>query len=161
MLDPKTATLEEAKIWLRERFGDGAQCPCCNQLVKRYKRKLNSFMALSLIKFYHYSVARPEVEWLHIKDLVEIAAGGGEFPRLRYWGLIEEQPGERPDGGKHRGFWRITENGKSFVRGTLEVPKYIYLYNQEIVSSQGDDPGKTTVREALGSKFNYSELMAR
>ena len=36
---PET-TLEEAKQFLRDRFENGAECPCCKQYVKLYKRKL-------------------------------------------------------------------------------------------------------------------------
>jgi hypothetical protein len=38
-------TITEAKDFLNENYKDGCICPCCNQTVKLYKRKLNSGMA--------------------------------------------------------------------------------------------------------------------
>jgi hypothetical protein len=157
---PTGSTLEEAKEWLLAQFEDGGICPCCEQVVKLYKRKLNSFMAYSLILFHGLSAKYPPNYWVHIKESAEIAAGGGEFPRLRHWGLIEERPGERADGGKHRGYWRITTTGHSFIQGAVSVPRHIYMYNQQVIVRANADQSRTTIQEALGNKFNYNELMA-
>ena len=46
---PEDATLEQAKEWLRVRFNEGAECPCCLQHVKLYRRPITSSMAYVLI----------------------------------------------------------------------------------------------------------------
>jgi hypothetical protein len=157
--DPNTATLVEAKQWLRARFEEGEHCPCCNQHVKLYKRKLNSFMALSLIRMYRYFEENPTVPWVHIKDLsLKVAAGGGELAKLKFWNVIIDKEGLRDDGSDRVGFYRITELGRQFVQGGCKVPKYQYLYNQKIVRSP--DGPNISIQDALGDKFNYDQLMA-
>ena len=43
-----------------------------------------------------------------------------------------------------------------FAQNEIEVPKYAYLYNSECKAVSPETVG---VREALGLKFNYEELM--
>ena len=161
MLDPETATLQEAKEWLRKRFSDGANCPCCNQFVKRYKRKLNSSMAHALVLIYKFFEHNKD-RWLHVPSYLSTvsssaAARGGDWSKLRYWGLILPQKGTREDGSERVGNYRITELGKQFITGQAQVRKHVYLYNQEALPY--DDGEKTSIREALGTKFNYADLM--
>jgi hypothetical protein len=40
--------------------------------------------------------------------------------------------------------------------GKVAVPKYVYLYNQLLLRLSEE---MTTIREALGEKFKYDELM--
>lgn len=152
------ASLEEAKQWLRDRFDEGASCPCCNQFVKLYRRKLNSFMAYALILIDRYFRQSNANEWLHVPSyLIEQNAPDRECAKLRYWGLIEECTGGRPDGSPHAGFYKITELGKSFVRRDVRVARYIFLYNKHPVKREEWET--IDIYEALGEKFSYEELM--
>lgn len=151
-MDPKTTTLEKAKQWLRAHFVDGTDCPCCGQFVKQYQRKLDSFMAYALILIYKHFAKEGADEWLHVPSyLVETGAGpqagGGASAKLRYWGLIEDKPATRPDGGKHTGFYRITEKGRLFVENKAKVRKYIYLFNQKPVRVDQPDLTEITILE--------------
>jgi hypothetical protein len=163
MAEADTRTLEEAKRWLRERFSEGADCPCCNQFVKLYKRKLNGSMSLALIYIYKYFESNPAEQWLHVPSyLSRIISGatvrGGDWSKLRYWGLIEDQKGTRDDGSERVGNYRITEEGKKFVQGLTRVPRHVFLYNQEPVKRRDEET--TSIQESLGEDFNYNELMA-
>jgi hypothetical protein len=161
--DPKITTLEESKQWLRERFADGARCPCCDQFVKLYKRKLNSSMAHALILIYKFFENNQD-EWLHVPSyLSQISSSatvrGGDWSKLRYWGLIEPQKAVRDDGSERVGNYRITGRGKQFVLAQIRVPKHVFLYNQKPISRE--DTETVSIREALGEKFNYAELMGQ
>ena len=163
-MDPKTATIKEAKQWLRERFTDGASCPCCNQFVKRYKRKLNSSMAHALILIYKY-FDNHDMNWLHVPSyLSQISSSatvrGGDWSKLRYWGMIEAESAVRSDGSERVGNYRITNLGKRFVRREVRVLKFVFLYNGDVVAGDGDDT-RIYIDEALGEKFNYNELMGK
>lgn len=150
-------TLAEARKYVESLSKKGVECPCCEQYVKVYKRKLNSFMAFSLTRLYKFSKTNPG-EWVHIKTLsMTVAAGGGEMAKLRYWGLLEENKTPK-EGQKFSGLFRITEEGQWFVEGETSVPKYIFLYNQRFLGF--DESAKVTIKQALGSRFNYQELMA-
>lgn len=73
-----------------------------------------------------------------------------------HWGLIEEEPIVRPDGGR-AGWWRITPFGQQFVLGNSTVPKYARLYDGRCLGLEGVP---VTIRDCLGTKFNYADLMA-
>jgi len=165
--DDDVQTLEDAKRWLRARWEEGADCPCCGQFVKLYKRKLNGSMAYALILIYRYF--EPNYHgWLHVPSYLneapipaEVSAAiRGDWAKLRFWDLLIEDTRTRDDGSRRAGFWRITEHGRLFVRGLVRVPKYVYLYNKKVVQRRSPDGTSINIKEALGDKFNYSELMA-
>lgn len=169
--DIENATLEQAKAWLRARFNDGADCPCCHQHVKLYKRPLNAAMAYVLFLVYRWHTGKtagglPNPEWLHVPGHIakevagnprRAAAVRGDWAKLTHWGLLEAQASKRDDGSKRTGYYRITERGIAFVRGMCTVQSYIYIYNETML----DRPimERTSFRECLGLKFNYDDLM--
>ena len=145
-------TLEEAREWLREHVKDGAECPCCTQFAKVYRRKIYSRMARLLILAWREA----ETHWFYLPTTLK--DNSGDFAKLRYWGLVEEQDGEREDGSKHVGWWRITEKGEAYVKGELAVPKYARIYNGRCLGLVVDETAD--IRDALGKHFSYSDLMA-
>lgn len=145
-------TLSEAREWLRKQVDDGAKCPCCTQFSKVYRRKINAGMASGLITMYRtYGLA-----WGHVPSTADLSRLGGELARLRMWGLVEESPEPRDDGGR-AGWWRVTAAGERFVRGQERVPKYARVYDGRCLGLDGD---LVSVRDALGTRFDYDELMA-
>lgn len=154
-------TLEEARkmIAAQRTQPGGVDCPCCGQLVKIYKRKLNSTMARALVLIYQYFEIPPSYreEWFHGPSHSVWSTSGGDAAKLRHWGLIEGRPGERPDGSTHTGFFRITDKGRDFVLGMVRVPQHVLLFNQ---NRFGFSFETTNIYEALGDKFNYNELMS-
>lgn len=145
-------TIKQAKDYLRANWAKGVVCPCCTQFVKLYKRKLNSGMAITLIRIYRYSMG-----WVPVKDFLRLNKwhNGHDWTLLRFWGLMEEkqhEPGENSSGQ-----WKITAKGINFVLNQTTVPKRLLMYNQ---SGYGFEGGETSITEALGNKFNYQELMA-
>lgn len=146
-----SVSLGEARGWLRERVDRGEHCPLCGQHSKVYKRKLNSGMARSLILMHK----RGGSGWIHIPT--ELPARSREEGKLRYWGLIEESPVEREDGGR-AGWWRVTSTGTRFVLGRSTVPKYARIYDDRLLRLDGEP---IDIWDALGDKFDYDELMAQ
>lgn len=51
------------------------------------------------------------------------------FQKLRYHGLIHHV---RKNGQIVRGRWLITRNGWAFLRGEIQLPKYVFVANNEI-----------------------------
>lgn len=142
-------TLLAAQEELRKLVWDGQKCPCCTQLAKVYKRKLNSGMARSLIVMYRAA----RLDWQHVPTTV--GRKSAEEGKLAHWGLVEEEKERRSDGGR-AGFWRVTLTGEQFVLGHHAVPKYAHIYDGRCLKLS---EGPVTIRAALGSKFNYDELM--
>lgn len=145
--------LRMAQDKLRELVDEGHECPCCTQFAKVYQRKIHASMAAGLVKLYRRSAEQFTfwgiAEFLAHRELAD-------FAKLAYWGLVEEEAVSREDGGR-AGCWRVTDKGQRFVLGHQTVPKYARIYNGRCLGWRGDP---VTIRDALGDKFNYDELMS-
>jgi hypothetical protein len=160
--DPNTITLADASAWVKANMKRGAICPCCDQLARRYQRKLSSSMAAALILIRQ--AFRSQTDWLHVPEyLTQVAergaiVRGGDWAKLIHWRLLEAKQDEvRKDGSRRVGFYRITQHGVDFVERRVTVPKYAYIYAQHLI---GLSDKTTTIDEALRDRFNYSQLMA-
>jgi len=150
-------TLGEARSLLRTLVDEGERCPCCTQLAKVYKRKIHSTMARELIHFWR----RAGIDWFDLPVLAGEISGKrraytGDSAKLRYWGLLQENDTRREDGGR-AGWWRVTDKGAAFVRDALLVPKYARIYDGRCLGLDGDP---VSIRDSLGDKFRYDDLMA-
>lgn len=151
-------TLEEARKSLREGWEDGLPCPCCTQFVKLYPNNLTGSRVVGLIQLVRMWEQNPEP--VHVKELklhgdVDVRVVGGTFALMRHWGLIETE--ENTDPAKRAsGRWRPTQDGIDFVNGKITQPKTAYIFNNHAWRF-GEE--RVNIREALGIKFNYEELM--
>lgn len=146
-----SATLAQARTWLLGRADEGADCPLCHQRVQVYRRKITTGMARALIDMYRAGGKG----WVHMPTV--LTGQRADEAKLAYWQLIEEEKVRRPDGGR-AGYWRVTDLGELFLRGKCTLPKYARVYNGKPLSLDPTD--QVTIQDALGTKFNYSELMA-
>lgn len=149
---PENTPLNEVIAWLEERLDQGTECPACGQHVQRYRRKLDSGMARVLIQMYQRQKA-PD-RWVHIPSL---GTPGGDPIKNRHWGLIEKRDEVRDDGSPRAGWWRLTDLGIRFVEGQVRIAKYAYLYSG--ICTGLDDSEMISITDALGTRFNYDELM--
>lgn len=118
---------------------------------------MSSGTARVMIKMYLHGEGR---DWLYLTPLMNELKNhhqiGGYGTLAHWWGLMEHQPGDRDDGSWRNGHWRLTDSGREFVVGNLSVPKYVRLYNGKRLGLVGPS---WSIRDALGKKFNYNELM--
>lgn len=149
---PDFETLEEAKQYLRDNWEAGVDCPCCKRFVKRYKVKLNSAMSIFLVNLYKHSLTSSEPS--HISNLVGNKVSMS-YGWLRYWGLAENVKNTDP-AKKGSGYWTITEEGKQFASGKTKVPSHAYFYDGKCYGHTGE---LVDIKDTLGTKFNYEELM--
>lgn len=147
-------SLREAREKLLVDRWEGVSCPCCGQMAKVYRRKINSSMARGLIAAYRENGLT--FGWLQDVRRMQGETDNREESKLRYWGLMEEEPERRPDGGRS-GWWRVTSEGEAFVRGQIRVPKYAFLYDGFCLRL--DHGEMVTISDALGTPFNYDDLM--
>lgn len=133
----------------------GYICPCCGLFVKRYKRPFNCNMALLLIYLYKSG----ERGWVHVeKFLLERKLPRcGDFPKLCLWKFLEKKHEDRDDGSSRNGYYRLTGQALMFVEGKSTAREYAYIFNNKFEGFAG---GEITIREALGKRFNYEELMS-
>ena len=143
--------MSEAKEYLKDNWYTGVDCPCCGQFVKRYKRKLTTSMAVGLISLFNQSSGMGEE--VHIKKIKGV--NGGEFAQLKRWGLVSDSF-NNDTSKRTSGMWTITDKGKQFVLGFIRVPMYCETYNGKTLSFSNES---TDIRQALGNRFNYKEMM--
>jgi hypothetical protein len=146
---------------LKKSLDRGTTCPCCKQFAKRYSRKFNSIMACWLIAFYRAHLAWPENDYLHVDDVSRflhsnVSIRSGDYAKARFWGLLEPS-GERSEGKKTSGLWRLTDEGRKFVRGSTTIQRRAIVFNN---AGQGFEGKEINIGEALGDRFDYEELMA-
>lgn len=106
-------------------------------------------MARALIIMYQ----RNGTEWFHLPSAIGY---GGDAAKLRYWGLIEESGGIREDGGR-AGYWRVTGDGEWWALGRTKLAKYALVYNGRLLGFDAEE--QVVIADALGTKFDYNELM--
>lgn len=142
--------IADARRILNERAKDGMTCPCCNQLVKIYKRKLNANMVRFLIDLVlEHHTARSWVSYLACRFL------GRDYNYLQLFGLAKTRKNTDKT-KKSSGMWKPTEDGINFVAGRNTAPEYVKVYNNRVIRTSKK---RVTVREALQNKFNYDDLM--
>ncbi len=110
-------------------------------------------MARDLIAIWR----RHHREWCYLPSVRQASGSRSnrEESKLRYWNLIEEDLLRREDGGR-AGWWRVTERGEAWLLERASIPKYARIYDGRCLGLAG---GPVTIRDALGVKFHYRELM--
>ncbi len=115
-------------------------------------------MARVLVRMVEVHACAPGELWIHIHV---IFGGFGQkhrdWPLLKLWGLVEPRT-KRSGTENARGFWCVTELGRAFVEGRTRVPAYVFVFDGEKTGSSDE---VVTICEALGTKFDYRELMRR
>lgn len=143
-------TIQAGKDWLMANIRKGTKCPLCGQHAQLYRRKVNTGMAVSLIRMYRIN----KTGWVHVPT--SVGAKSREEGKLAYWRLVEEQPNKGLHGGR-AGYWRVTEFGERFLLAQEAIPTYALVYNGRVMGHEGP---MVTIRDALGTGFNYDDLMA-
>ena len=151
-------TLEEAKAELRKTLNTtGAIYQCCNQFTKIYRRKISCTSAYGLIVLSQKVSGEFHLEQ-KLCELDLLKTVRSDFPKLRYWGLIQALDGKREDGSSRNGYYIITEQGRMFAQNKISLPKYMHVYNSVALKNSGEF---VKITDCLGEKFNYEELMGR
>ena len=130
-------------LFLLENIEDGRHCPCCGQFVKAYRRKLRA----NHVRFLRQLVEKTSSAepWIHYKTL---RFAGRDYNYLQHFGLAESKPG---------GFWRATSLGHSFLSGSVSVPEWLLIYDNQVFS-RSERPVFIFECEASG-EFDRSGLM--
>lgn len=147
-------TIKEARQYLKENISKGTECPCCNRVVKMYKRNINEKMVKSLIQ-----LSKMGKGFHHVGDIVQGISNTGtnDFSKLHHWGMIK-QVKDNERGVNKSGFWKITETGTAFVNKEISAPAYAIVYNKKAYSFAEEH---IFIDQAFKVKFNYRELMEK
>lgn len=133
--------------------GGPVVCPCCLRKGRIYRRRLNSGMAVVLVRLHHLGAAE---RWVNVRELFPgVTQRGGEWARTRFWGLVRPAD-ERTAEENARGDWKLTERGVEFVLGQVEVSAAVFVWDNTPLRFSDET---VTIHQALGQRFDYAELM--
>lgn len=79
-----------------------------------------------------------------------------DYSRMKHWGLITPRDTRTVDENA-TGYWAITTQGVEFLKNTLDIPKSVYIYNDEV---WGHSPQRIYARD-IDNTFDYAELRNR
>jgi len=147
-------SLQEAVAFINANKADGCQCPCCGSDVKIWCKKPISTAVASFVRLCHMYVKDKNYGYFHIDDFT-VKAKDRNFSQLVLWGLIDPQMED--DDKRASGKWKPTKLGLRWYYERESVPKYVYTYNNCVVKK--DYNTMITIREALGDKFTFEELI--
>jgi len=71
--------------------------------------------------------------------------------------LLEKKKENREDGSNRNGYYKITGRGIAFIIGEFTVKESVLIYNNTVEGFEGKE---ITIKDALGVRFNYDELMS-
>lgn len=133
---------------------DGYPCPHCHRLIKRYRRSINSNMALTLIHLFKAE----KRDWVHVEKFLQENGHprSGDFHKLVHWGLLDRLEEDRADGSSRNGYYRLNGKAIMFVEKKLSVKKTALILNGVFEGFEGKE---VIITECLDEKFNYNELM--
>ncbi len=146
-------TLGAARDRLRHLADEGERCPLCTQFAKVYRRSIYGTQAHDLIACYREHGAE---EFFHLASVPGVR-NKGDFAKLAHWGLVEKMSGEREDGSRRVGWWKITRLGERFIRGEAAVPSHARIYDERLLELVEDH--WVRIEDVLGKGFDYRELM--
>jgi antitoxin component of RelBE/YafQ-DinJ toxin-antitoxin module len=151
-------TLDAARRHVRQHRADGVKCPCCGQLAREYRRALGASSAAVVVLLHAVrTTGYVDLPALLAERAPRLAGAGGYATLGKWWGLLEQAPGARDDGSNRTGLWRITELGRRWADGAGTVQRYARLFDGELLGLEGPP---ITVHDALGTRFDYRELLA-
>lgn len=105
-------------------------CDACGAVMKEYTFTFNKALAVFLKKLYDTGVPT---------KTASVGLRNAQYtnsPKLKYWDLAI--PHITPENNHKRGWWVITEKGKSFVEGKIQIPKSVVMYRNEFVRFEGN-----------------------
>ena len=132
----------------------GYYCQCCGSFCKRYYRKMNANMAVTMCALFR----KKKFGFIKVEEFMRVNGyqRSGDFPYLVHWGLLEKMSGKREDGSSKHGFYSLTNKGRQFVQRLITVQQTLIIYNGKCEGFEGPE---INIEDALGKKFRYDELM--
>lgn len=136
--------------------GKSVKCPCCERPDQIHRRRLLASMARGLL-WLIWKWERTK-DWVHVPDTApRHIYRTQDIAKTKHWGLSEGKPNTSDPTRKELGLWRPLPKGIEFAAGRLLIPKFVLVYRDELMGSEGPD---VSVEEVLEEPFDYSVLMA-
>jgi len=132
------------------------KCEHCGQEIKQaYKEVLSKHKLTMLQRAARYIMER-RVNDYDLHDMIHEHNDYTNFQKLRFHGLVHHVTDK--NGRKVRGHWLITRNGWAFLRGELQLPKFVLVKNNGVVTRSEETISVRDVyrgSEAIITMFEY------
>lgn len=154
MSKPLEFIFDEPQQPVKDKYDLGCRCAACGSYLKRYKRTLNSSMALTLIHLYKAGVR----DYVHVERWLSENGHprSGDFHKLTLWGLLDKLVEDRADGSQRNGFYKLNGRSILFIEGKLKVQKYAVILNGNFQGFEGEE---VSINQCLSVKFDFNKLM--
>lgn len=128
------------------------KCSVCNEdhVVRRQHKEILNKLKLVMLKRAAEHVIRTMDNNFMVRDISEPEEYSvfHNFQKLRYHGLTT--PMRDAAGKRMKGSWLITRNGWAFLRGEIELPKYVMI-SENTIKSRSEE--LVTLRQVDASQF--------
>lgn len=130
-------------------------CEHCGQKMMVYRRNIRLGMARALRDLFK-TRKRGKAK---VSDFSWPRGIMADFTKLKYWGLIESPEPEH---------WQITQRGILFILGKIAIPKYRWIYNNQIKQDAGPnkkifvwdiEPEEISKESVLADASHYHEYI--
>lgn len=133
-------------------------CHSCGQTIQETHREHLNKSKLTMLQAAAKLVIETNRNDFKKKDVGDFAGNPSHynnFQKLRYHGLITQV---KVNGERVRDRWLITRNAWSFLRGEIELPKYVDVRNNRIVERATTTIGVKDVyrgADIMATTFEY------
>ena len=132
-------------------------CEACGQQIKLAHKEFMNKNLLTGLQSAARSIIDRGVNDFDLHELFGQYNVYNNFQKLRYFGLVHHVV-DRFTKSKTRGHWLITRNGWAFLRGELEVHKWVKIRNNKIIERSSEMISVRDVyfgSEAVATMFEY------
>jgi len=136
------------------------KCDHCGQKIQQTHKEMLTKHKLTILKVAAQHVMSTGVNDFRMRDMGDFTTSPSDynnFSKLRFHGLITPVKDKLSD-RKIKGRWLITRNGWAFLRGELDIPKYVMVRNNSV---QSRSDARISVRdvfygsEVIQTTFEY------
>jgi len=169
---PTAEEIHRVQRYFAQGLDDGTDCPCCTRHARRQHRAFGCGPARWLIELVYLSDTGQAV---HTGEILKAlkgnnVSGSDATSILPLYGLIEAAedpemshnpppPSSRSHAqGRTSGFWVATKLGRAFALDKVKIPERVVTCLGVPEAFEGEG---VSIKDALGKKFNYSEIMGR
>ena len=126
------------------------KCPLCGRLCRAYCKSLDKRLIklawdiLIWMRENKRHAFNPKEVWLEDHQKIN------DFQKLHYFGIIERT--------HDSGWWKLTKKGYRFLMGEIQLPKRVWVFNNEILR---DEQGNPVVEDEMVNVDNADERWQR
>jgi len=121
-----TGVYDEENSNMRSR-----RCECCDAKIVEYKHNFNKGLAIGLQRLAQHGGCE------HLNKLKLNYNQRCNFQKLRYWGLVKQNLGDKT-GKPKKGYWKLTTKGELFLNGLDSISSSVWTYRGNPVRFDGE-----------------------